>query len=316
VKKSIYIVTMIIGLCFASSVWSAIITGKVTEATDEQVTIVCEGNGAPAVGDKVEIGYVIAGDYIPYETTWKVSRVVGGSVVAKPLQRPPVAPARGDTVKITTTNRARPTSAIANATIANSKNDLVEPKKSLVDSVDVIPKDESVKNFLAAQRGEAQAQRELGWDYQNGKGVEKNLEKAVLWYRKAAEQEHADAQNDMGVMYENGWGVEKDNVQALAWFRKAAERKLAIAQMNIGRFHYYGKGGLQKSFQAAAAWYWKAAENGNAKAQFLFGAMYEKGEGVNEDLGEALAWYKKSAAQGYKEAKNRLVERSGREGIR
>ena len=39
------------------------------------------------------------------------------------------------------------------------------------------------------------------------------------------------------------------------------------------------------------------AEHGNAKYQYAYGVCYEKGWGVEQDAKEALAWYRKAAAQ-------------------
>ncbi|MDO5297564.1 MAG: hypothetical protein Q4F00_13225 [bacterium] len=44
-----------------------------------------------------------------------------------------------------------------------------------------------------AVQGDAYAQKNLGDCYIQGKGVEKDQQQAVYWYRKAAEQGHADA---------------------------------------------------------------------------------------------------------------------------
>lgn len=49
-----------------------------------------------------------------------------------------------------------------------------------------------------AEQGDAKAQYELGRCYNNAKGVEKNLEKAFYWFKKAAEQGLAKAQNNLG----------------------------------------------------------------------------------------------------------------------
>lgn len=44
-----------------------------------------------------------------------------------------------------------------------------------------------------AEQGNAEAQYSLGVCYRCGDGVEKNLEEAIKWYRKAAEQGYAKA---------------------------------------------------------------------------------------------------------------------------
>ena len=60
--------------------------------------------------------------------------------------------------------------------------------------------EEAFKWFkLAAGQGHPGAQHYLGYCYDEGKGVEQNLQLAVEWYTKAAEQGHETAQNNLGV---------------------------------------------------------------------------------------------------------------------
>ncbi|MBA4143875.1 MAG: sel1 repeat family protein [Nitrosospira sp.] len=61
--------------------------------------------------------------------------------------------------------------------------------------------------------------------YDNGKGVPKDVAKAVHWYQKAAEQGHARAQIILAVMYTKGERVPKDAVKAMEWYQKAAEQE-------------------------------------------------------------------------------------------
>jgi TPR repeat protein len=55
-----------------------------------------------------------------------------------------------------------------------------------------------------AELGYAEAQNNLGWLYQQGKGVKQDDEAAFKWYRLAAKQGNAVAQTNLGSMYENG----------------------------------------------------------------------------------------------------------------
>ena len=80
-----------------------------------------------------------------------------------------------------------------------------------------------------AEGGDAEAQGKLGFNYETGLGVERDLKEAVKWYRKAAEQGYARGQTSLGLMYEYGKGVSKDYKQALIWYRKAAEQGAANA---------------------------------------------------------------------------------------
>src|SRR6185312_13494846 len=70
--------------------------------------------------------------------------------------------------------------------------------------------------------------------YENGTGVEKNIQKAVELYQKAAEQGDAMAQTNLGVYYEDGTGVEKNFQKAVELYQKAAEQGYARAKINLG----------------------------------------------------------------------------------
>ena len=75
----------------------------------------------------------------------------------------------------------------------------------------------------SAEQGDAEAQFNLGWCYDDGRGVAKDYVEAVKWYRQAAEQGHPEAQFNLGCCYANGQGVVKDKVEAYAWFSWAAK---------------------------------------------------------------------------------------------
>ncbi|MBV8248225.1 MAG: sel1 repeat family protein, partial [Comamonas sp.] len=48
------------------------------------------------------------------------------------------------------------------------------------------------------------------------------------------------------------------------------------------------------------------AQSGDAKAQYLLGSRYRFGRGVNQDLAQAVQWFRKSADQGYAPAQSDL----------
>jgi TonB family protein len=56
------------------------------------------------------------------------------------------------------------------------------------------------------------------------------------------------------------------------------------------------------------AWYRKAAEQGNRDAQNNIGWFYQNGLGISRDYNEAESWYRKSAQQGSDRAKNNLAQ--------
>lgn len=66
-----------------------------------------------------------------------------------------------------------------------------------------------------------------------------------------------------------------------------------------------------KEFDAASRGFLSAARAGDPTAQFYLGLMYNNGQGVERDVGEATRWLQQSAANGYAPARNvlRLLRR-------
>jgi len=198
---------------------------------------------------------------------------------------------------------------------------------------------------IAAEKGDSEAQLNLGKAYAKGKGVPKDDVEAVKWLRKSAEQGFPEAQFLLGVVYFEGFGgVPKDYVQPVKWYRKAAEQKNAEAQFQLAWAYGNGKGvpediaegvkwyrkadehrvsdGVSVRDRAAWAfgiggelpkddvdvlkWYRKAAEHGFADAQCRLGRAYGIGKAVPKDDIEAVKWYRKAAEQGFAEAQRFL----------
>ena len=77
---------------------------------------------------------------------------------------------------------------------------------------------------------------------------------------------------------------------------------MPAAQYKLGFLYYQGQG-LQQDVAEAVKWMRMAAEQGNADAQFNLGTSYAKGEGVPQDIILAHMWFNLSAAQGAADAK-------------
>ena len=85
-----------------------------------------------------------------------------------------------------------------------------------------------------AERGDPEAQLEVGEMYVAGRDVPQNDVVAFAWYRQAAEAGVAAAQFNVGLMYSAGRGVPRDEAEAVTWYQKAAAQGLAEAQVNLG----------------------------------------------------------------------------------
>ena len=158
----------------------------------------------------------------------------------------------------------------------------------------------------AADQGNGDAQSNLGVMYREGRGVDQSDEKAVEWYNKAVEQGHAGAQNNLGVMYERGKSVAQSDEKAVKWYRKAADQGNGDAQSNLGVMYREGRG-VDQSDEKAVEWWKLAAEQGEANAQFNLGWMYNDGIGVEQSYEEAFELYRLAADQGHFSAMHNLA---------
>ncbi len=73
-----------------------------------------------------------------------------------------------------------------------------------------------------AANGHASAQYNIGFMYEEGRGVPLDPIESAKWYRKAAGQGHAAAQRSLGLKYEYGLGVSQDYPLAHMWYNLAA----------------------------------------------------------------------------------------------
>ena len=178
--------------------------------------------------------------------------------------------------------------------------------------------------------GNLDATNLMGQLYENGWGVEKDIEKAKSLYDRGARQGHiasvnslrnlknqeykieldtllpkveagdAQAQNRAAQMYEFGYGTERNYAKAFELYQKAADQSLVSAQHNLGRCYNFGTG-VDQDFVEAERWYRIAAKQGHTEAMFYLGTLYSNGYGQDTSHTSdiiAYAWMHNSAALG------------------
>ena len=108
-----------------------------------------------------------------------------------------------------------------------------------------------------ADRGNADAQFNLGQAYRLGRGVPADLRTAQSWFEKAAQQGHEQAQANLGlILFQNG-----ERERALPWIRKAADAGDPRAQYVLGTAMFNGDI-VQKDWPRAYALMQRAAGQG------------------------------------------------------
>ena len=73
----------------------------------------------------------------------------------------------------------------------------------------------------AADKGQPDAQYDLGLLYAKGLGVQRDLQVAQQWYEAAAAQGNAQAEYSLAQMYAQGWGIPTDQASTLRWMEMA-----------------------------------------------------------------------------------------------
>lgn len=149
----------------------------------------------------------------------------------------------------------------------------------------------------AAEQGYADAQFNLGNNYQAGKsGVPVNIEKAIYWLTKAGDQGDASAQFNLGLIYQNNVEA-RDYARAVFWYDKAAAQDHAGGQANLAVLYHNGQG-VTRDYARALELNTKAEASGSPVAARNLGEMFESGSGIAADTEKAMQFYRRAAILG------------------
>ncbi|MBT9560597.1 MAG: SEL1-like repeat protein [Myxococcales bacterium] len=194
----------------------------------------------------------------------------------------------------------------------------------------------------AAALGHGKAMTNIGFAYEHGRGVAKNVAEAHEWYKRAAaagdlwgmynlavllrfgepeagiapdraearrltriaaEGGHVDAMVNLGLSLGN---ANRDDPEQIVWLRRAIEKGSKEATGQLGFCYKNGMGGLEKNTATANQWYLKSAALGDANAMYNLGVSYENGDGVEKNLATAAEWFERASKAGHADAPAKL----------
>jgi hypothetical protein len=113
-----------------------------------------------------------------------------------------------------------------------------------------------------AEKGDADAEFNLGQAYRLGRGVPTNIAAATTWFQRAAAKGHIDAQTTLGLLlFQNG-----DQAGGLKWLKAAAEKGEPRALLVYGTALVNGDG-VRKDPTLGYAYVSRAAAQGLAPAR-------------------------------------------------
>jgi TPR repeat protein len=146
-----------------------------------------------------------------------------------------------------------------------------------------------------AEAGNTEAMMWMAFNYYNGSnGALKSDEKAVTWFRKAAEAGNARGMYMLSSQLSEGKGVAIDINGADVWLRNAAEGGFESAMKELA-----SNADRSGNYEETLKWYRRLAEQGNAEGLYWVGSFYHDGKGgVPKNSEEAVAWWRKAADAG------------------
>lgn len=157
---------------------------------------------------------------------------------------------------------------------------------------------------LAVEKEDLRAIDHLGFLYLNGLGVEKNPQKAIELYQKAADLGSTRTAGKLGEIYLFAENVERDYVQAYKYLSRVEnatgreeDSALTSAITSLGIMYFYGWGCSMDRFRAVSL-FSKAVSRGGQSSldgNYYMGLAYYNGFGVDKDVTKAMSFFEKSA---------------------
>lgn len=150
--------------------------------------------------------------------------------------------------------------------------------------------------------------------YEEGmKAYEKgDYQSALKEFQQAAREGNVNGQYSLGLMYQDGIGVEQDLEQAQKYFAQAAKQGSKQAKTHLVEIHKqqyrqameaYEKGNYKKALQL----FKRLAEQGMVDAQYNLGLVYQ--DGLFGEVNKTLAkqYFEQAAQQGSEAAQKALL---------
>jgi TPR repeat protein len=158
---------------------------------------------------------------------------------------------------------------------------------------DGVPRDEKMAFDLmirSARQGNALARYDVGWMYDNGRGVEVDIREALKWYELSARGYYLKAYTNLtAICHDTG-----DYERMLSWTRRYMELDEPRAFMRMGSYLMEGCG-VEKNVQKGLEYIEKAAERDDSLAYYELGRLYGTGEGVEVDLEKSFRYMSEAA---------------------
>ena len=172
--------------------------------------------------------------------------------------------------------------------IGTNLSKTVEYLQEVINKATNLSLEEDDINYLA------RAMDGLGCMHASGEYFEKDAEKAVEYFKHAADLGLEIAQYHLGYCHAYGFGVKQDYKKAKEYYKMAARQGSVYAHVRLINMYKHGIGTPQ-NFDAAIYWYKKLSELGNKNACLALANIYRVGERVEQDIAKSDEYFKQAS---------------------
>lgn len=147
------------------------------------------------------------------------------------------------------------------------------------------------------EQGQIYALNQIGLLYKNGQGVEKNITKAIEFFKQVSKFNNSDAFYYIGLCYFEGDENDINYTKAIKYFNKSAKLSNSMAIYQLGVCYYDGKG-FERNFTKAIELFKESEKLGNTRAMHKLSLIYCFNDVVQQDYTKASEYYNKAISLG------------------
>ena len=186
---------------------------------------------------------------------------------------------------------SRTTNVLANSVLAQLYWTMANDSEESADK-DALRELALENHMHAIALGSADSMYTLATLYINDFYGEENRAAAIPLLKQAGELGHTEALMYLGYLYNIGREVEKNVAQAQLVFAQAAEHKTPQSILNYARFLHGEKS--QDANPQLIKWLEELAADDNAEAMVVLGNLHARGVATRQSKRRAIRWYKKA----------------------
>jgi hypothetical protein len=203
--------------------------------------------------------------------------------------------------------------SVAVAAIAQADDEIIQHSTVVIGAMNAYNRGDFGTAFAIlrreADRGDSDAEVNLGYLYARGQAVPQDQVQAFHFYDLSARQGNGEGMNALGYKYEFGTGIKRDINKAIYWYCTAVHAGNPRAMNNLALVLSNGKE-VPRDLAAASDLWQQAADHGDVIGMFNLGSWLLQSPPNSEDHQRGARLIVEAANHGQRDAQI-ILRRSG-----